>query len=93
MTLTGTTLQKALNATEGQIALRRGKEYLRDVTADEIPLMIADGRYQFVGRASKVRYVRQLDPSAIIVLPWKAHFEPCWLNRDAAVIRFHGEAA
>lgn len=93
MILTGTKLQHALNSTAAPIRLFQGARYVRDLTSDEIPLLIADHRYQFEGRVGKVRLVRQLDPSAIIVMPWKAKFEHCWLNSEAAVLRFHGEPA
>lgn len=86
--LIGATLQRALNATSAPVRLFQGKAYVRDLTADEVPLLIADGRYEFIGNesGSRVRYVRQLDPSAIILIPWKPHFEKCWLNGNSAVL-------
>ncbi len=91
--LTGDSLQKALNATQGQIPLFVGKLRVRDLGADEVPLLIGDSRYEFVGRKARVRYVRQLDPNAVIKTPWRATWRACWLNTEAAVMRFHGEAA
>lgn len=84
--LIGATLQRALNATSAPVRLFQGKDYVRDLTADEVPLLIADGRFEFIGNesGSRVRYARQLDPSAIIQIPWKPHFEQCWLNTQAA---------
>lgn len=80
MILTGADLQQALNATQQTIRLLPFDGGQRDLLADEIPLLIADGRYQFVGRKSRVRYARQMVPGEIKIknyLPWVECIRTC----------------
>ncbi len=70
MILTGEKLQNALNGTISSIRLLDlDNSVLSLVSAFEVPDLIADSRYQFVGNLKRVRFIRRLDPSAIMRKP------------------------
>lgn len=90
--LSGPAIVAALLLTDKPINLRdaAGELVATFQPGDDIASYIEAG-YEVHGTARRVRYLRPGGPKAKIrpSLP----FVPCWLNQDAAVIRFHGEAA
>ncbi len=83
--LTGQSLISALTVTTTPIVLFLNDQRIRDLAPEEVICLMNDDRYQFVGRKSRVRLIRQLDPSAIIPIPWKPHLEFGWRTSKAAV--------
>lgn len=86
MTLTGDVLIRAITVTSTPISLYYNNIRVRDLSDTEVLVLLRDPRYEFVGRRSRVRYVRQLDPSAVIETPWSPSFSFCWRTVDAAVL-------
>ncbi len=83
--LSGQQLIGALAVTTTPISLFLHNQRVRTLAPDEVIGLMNDDRYQFIGRKSRVRLIRQLDPSALIPIPWRPHLEFGWRTSKAAV--------
>lgn len=92
MVLTGKLLEAALATVRQSIPLIDiNHKPAGDICAAQVYDALATGKCQAIGRGSGVlRYIRVLIPGAFKV-QLRGPREECWLNTQAAVLRFHGE--
>ncbi len=46
-----------------------------------------------IGSKNRVRHLQRIGTGILRMAKPRGVFEPCWLNQQAAVLRFHDEAA
>lgn len=90
--LTGKPLAQAVSLLNS-ITLRdiTAQHKLAEISASQAEYLIDDRKVEGICRGNRsLRYLRALVSDIRIPAP-RGQFEPCWLNQQAAVIRFHGE--